>query len=322
MALGASGVGAQPAYEQIVAPIFQARCVSCHGAEKQKGKLALHTWERIAQGGDSGPLWVAGKPGESELLRRLKLPEADDEHMPPVEEPQLTKDEVALLVRWIERGASEKIAVRELGLEPALLKALEELPRKLAEVEASIGGKEHGARELESGTVEQRRTGLAAKVAELQRKFPGALSYESRGSAALHFTAAGLGREFGDAELRALAEVGAELVVLDLSGTAVTEGAAEALSRLSRLRVLRLAFTGVGDDVARAVSRLRELETVVLTDSALSPSGVEALRGLGKLRKLHVGSSLAPAARAAGLPVVDAGIEALTPTPEAPPAKS
>ena len=63
---------ASSAFEAVVAPIFQARCASCHGAEKQKGRLALHTWERVAQGGDSGPLWVAGKPDESELVRRLK----------------------------------------------------------------------------------------------------------------------------------------------------------------------------------------------------------------------------------------------------------
>lgn len=314
MMLGLAGsacVGeAATAYEAVVGPIFRARCAGCHGAEKQKGKLALHTWERVVQGGDSGPLWVAGKPDESELVRRLKLPNDDEEHMPPADEPQLSAEEMALLVRWIERGASEKVLVEELKLEPALARAVAELPKKLAEVEQAAGPSAEVAHAVDASTVERNRAPLAAKVAQLQRRFPGALSYESRSSATLRFTAAGLGRDFGDTELAELAAVGDAVDLLDISGTAVTEKAAEVLGRFPNVRVLRMGFTAVGDAVARAIGRLERVEVVVLTETGVTEGGWAEVAKAKGLKKFHVGVARAEEARRAGLPVVEIGMPA------------
>src|SRR5436190_9914480 len=81
-----SGVGAAraaSAYDEVIAPILRARCAECHGEQKQKAKLALQTWETLMRGSEGGPVVIAGKPGESLLLQRLRLPLADEEHMPP-----------------------------------------------------------------------------------------------------------------------------------------------------------------------------------------------------------------------------------------------
>jgi len=307
---GVSAAGAATAFEEVVAPIFRARCAGCHGSEKQKGKLALHTWERVAQGGDSGPLWVTGEPEESELVRRLKLPKDDEEHMPPADEPQLSAEEMALLVRWIERGASETVSMEELKLEPALARAVAELPKKLAEVEQAAGPKAEVAHAVDASVVERSRERLASKVAQLQRRFPGALSYESRSSAALRFTAAGLGREFGDAELAELAAVGDAVDLLDISGTAVTEKAAEVLGRFPNVRVLRMGFTAVGDAVARAIGRLGRVEVVVLTETAVTEGGWAEVAKAKGLKKFHVGDARVEEARRAGLPVVEIAMPA------------
>ena len=170
----AAGAAAS-AYEQIVAPIFQARCASCHGEEKKKARLALHTWELAEKGGDSGPLWVAGKPDESELIRRLRLPADEEEHMPPSDEPQLSADQIALLERWIERGASRAATVTELQLSPALASAAAELSKALA-LEKTAPRHTERPWELDAVEVEKTRAPLAAKFSELQQRFPGALT--------------------------------------------------------------------------------------------------------------------------------------------------
>ena len=64
--------------ERDVLPIFQMRCVTCHGKRRQEAGLDLRTRESRLQGGKSGPALVAGKPGESLLLKRV-----DAEEMPP-----------------------------------------------------------------------------------------------------------------------------------------------------------------------------------------------------------------------------------------------
>ena len=63
--------------------IFAHNCYKCHGAEKIKGDLRLDNKKMIFRGGESGPLFVAGHPAESELMRRLTLPRNDSDAMPP-----------------------------------------------------------------------------------------------------------------------------------------------------------------------------------------------------------------------------------------------
>lgn len=58
-------------YKDLVVPVLEAKCNSCHGAEKPKGKLSLISIEAILKGGNEGPSVVAGKVDESPLLQRV-----------------------------------------------------------------------------------------------------------------------------------------------------------------------------------------------------------------------------------------------------------
>ena len=272
--------------------------------EKQKAKLALHTWDAAAKGSDAGPIWIAGKPNDSALMQRLRLPLDDEEHMPPKDKPQPAAPEIELLAHWIARGASRTATVEELHLPPALATAAAALPGTLPKISPPH---DDAAWLLNPAAVARARAPLAAKVTELQQRFPGALSYESRTAAALHFTAAGLGGAFGDAELAMLAALRDQLVRLDVSSTAITDASAAVLASLTRLRVLRAGFTRVGDRTVAAVSALPELEVLALNHTAITGAAADALAGLRTVRALHLaGTPAAAAAQAAGLPVVAA----------------
>jgi mono/diheme cytochrome c family protein len=91
-------------YLKQVKPLLEARCYSCHGALKQKGKLRLDTASLAIKGGDSGPAVVAGDPAKSELLVRVQAKGGD--RMPPEHEGEpLTGPQVELLRKWIAAGA-------------------------------------------------------------------------------------------------------------------------------------------------------------------------------------------------------------------------
>jgi len=92
-------------YVTLVAPILERTCAKCHRADKDKGGLVLTTPEGLRAGGDTGPAFVAGKPDESLLLNRCRLPIDHDDHMPPKDEPQSTAAELATLRLWIAAGA-------------------------------------------------------------------------------------------------------------------------------------------------------------------------------------------------------------------------
>lgn len=292
-------------YDAVVAPIFATRCVECHGPDKQKAELVLDSWAGAAKGSDAGPIWVAGKPAESELLRRMRLPLDDEERMPPKDRPQPDATEIELIARWIERGATAESRVEALGLSDELRQAAAELPAKLASV---VQVRAEPLWEYDPEEVRRARAPLAERVAQLQRRFPGCLTYESRTSADLHFVAVGMGRDFGDRELAEVATaVGDAVVVLDVSMSGVTDAAAPSFAQMRGLRVMRASFTAVGDGVVEALGGAPKLEAVVLPATRVSEASVAVLGKLPRLRKLWLAdTAIVEAARAARLPLVEA----------------
>jgi uncharacterized membrane protein len=103
-ALGGAAINS--AYAAIAHPLFQKYCVECHGPTKSKGELRLDSAEALLKGGKSGSVLAPGKPSESEILRRLQLSPAEEDHMPPEGTPQPTPSEITLLEWWINTGAS------------------------------------------------------------------------------------------------------------------------------------------------------------------------------------------------------------------------
>ncbi len=99
---------AEPAVEfnRDIRPILANNCYVCHGPDNnlRKAKLRLdrdHDGQGL-RGGSS--VLVAGKPGDSELWKRITSADPS-EHMPPKKtNRELTNQEIKLLRRWIEQG--------------------------------------------------------------------------------------------------------------------------------------------------------------------------------------------------------------------------
>lgn len=99
-------------YADMVAPILEARCASCHNRERAKGGLAMDSYPQLFGAGDSNlPAIVPGAHLKSEVLARIYLPVHHDEHMPPEGKSPLTGDEVKLLAYWVDAGASDTARV-------------------------------------------------------------------------------------------------------------------------------------------------------------------------------------------------------------------
>ena len=91
-------------YNAQVKPIFNRKCISCHGGVKAKSDFSLLFREDALKPAKSGkyPI-VPGKPGKSEMIRRIT--ETDEEERMPYKHEPLTKDEISILKKWIRQGA-------------------------------------------------------------------------------------------------------------------------------------------------------------------------------------------------------------------------
>lgn len=110
-------------------PIFQARCVECHGPEKKKSGLRMHTKEEAMKGGTEGPMVVAGKSAESLLVQLIAGTNENFDKMPPEGDP-LTDEQIGLVRAWIDQGANwpDDFATPPLDAAPAPAPAPESTP--------------------------------------------------------------------------------------------------------------------------------------------------------------------------------------------------
>lgn len=112
-------------YTQIIHPILEEKCISCHGPKKKKSGLRMDTYNYMLEGGEEGDCLVPGNLESSGLISTLHLPLDDDLRMPPEDKPQLTEDEIKVLEWWVKIGALEKAKLSEVKRSADVEKALE-----------------------------------------------------------------------------------------------------------------------------------------------------------------------------------------------------
>ena len=99
--LRVSTLAAAPTFEKDIRPILKAHCFDCHGeGEKLKSGLDLRLRRLMLEGGDNGAVIVPGKPEKSLLFTMVESGEM------PRREKKLTREQVALIKKWIASGAS------------------------------------------------------------------------------------------------------------------------------------------------------------------------------------------------------------------------
>jgi Protein of unknown function (DUF1549)/Protein of unknown function (DUF1553)/Planctomycete cytochrome C len=88
-----------------VKPIFNKKCIACHGGVKQQaGFSLLFREEALANTKLGRPAIIAGSAAKSELIRRIK--ETDVEERMPYKHAALSKEEIKILEQWINEGAA------------------------------------------------------------------------------------------------------------------------------------------------------------------------------------------------------------------------
>lgn len=245
------------AFVRTVLPILDAKCVSCHGATRRKAKLSLDSAQAVLAGGQSGPAIVPGDPAGSPLVRRIRLPLHDDDHMPPEGKPQLTDGEIADIERWIADGA----------LHGDIAAGSDRGPPPEAQAPAHIPPPQDAMTALAEAQVH-------AEVVDpaLSLLWVDASSARQLDDAAL----AGL--------LAPLSEWIADLSVAGTHAGAATLTVAAAMPRLSRLD---LSATGVTPDALASLRGAVALETLNVSRTSLDGRAIETLAAIVPLRRVH-----------------------------------
>ncbi|MEQ1860938.1 MAG: DUF1553 domain-containing protein [Chthoniobacteraceae bacterium] len=108
--LAVTALHAAPAkleYNRDVRPILSDRCFKCHGPDSaaRKADRRLDVRDAALADIDGVRAIVPGKPDDSELVRLIEASDPDDKMPPRKSNLSLTKDEIAVLRRWVSEGA-------------------------------------------------------------------------------------------------------------------------------------------------------------------------------------------------------------------------
>ena len=104
-------------WHDVIAPMLQSRCGSCHNPDKQRGQLDLSSLDALLVGGESGAVVLPGNAEGSDLYKRVTLPESHENFMPAEGKTPLTQEQVQILGWWIDAGLPAETSVSALSVD-------------------------------------------------------------------------------------------------------------------------------------------------------------------------------------------------------------
>jgi uncharacterized membrane protein len=254
-------------FTDVIQPVLNAKCQSCHRAGKAKGQLNLSSYESLLKGGESGPVVIAADAGNSELIRRVTLPSDHDDFMPAEGKKPLSDEEIQLITWWIEEGHAE----RESLLADADDKLIEWAKPRL-----NIQGGEHTMRVSVDTAQLRRLENMGIRVRVLSQE-TGALDVV-------------LPQDTKQASemLEALLPFKDQIYWLSLAGSGIQDSDLDIVGQFSNLQRLRIENNPITDVGLSALKQLTKLEILNLNGTKVSSEVLKSLAEINSLRSLYL----------------------------------
>ncbi|MBX3242353.1 MAG: chitobiase/beta-hexosaminidase C-terminal domain-containing protein [Chitinophagaceae bacterium] len=259
-------------FADVIQPILEKKCVSCHGASSVKGELLLDDLKGVLKGGKSGPLFIPGQPDVSLLIERIHLPMADKKHMPPASKPQLSVAEEAVLLEWIRSGSATEVRLFSLPetdsfriAATAFLQSDDNKPTAPLYNFDAADEKKVAALNNNYRTI----VPLGKNTPALAANFYGRSVYDKKA-------------------LEEILPLKKQIVELNLSRLPVKDEDIKIITQLENLKKLNLNYTDVSPGVASSLAALKNLEELSLSGTAVTAETVEKLLDMPSLSSLFI----------------------------------
>ncbi len=258
-------------YKELIAPIFESKCVACHNNEIKRGNLNMSHPDSLLAGGNGGIVLMGGNVEESELFRRITLPPTNVKFMPPTANV-LTYDEIKTLEWWIKKGAGFTETVIEMGTTDDMASVL----KRRFGLDATI-------RPWYERVQIPRLDSL--KVTEL-RQF--GFNVRALGTSNPLLDVSYLGRDLTEEKITALQNAGKHVTWLSLGDTNIENDWLKGISGFTNLTRLELNQTTVSDAGIAYLTALVNLEVLNLYGSAVTDDVLPLLREFPQLKRVYL----------------------------------
>ncbi|HEY2469571.1 MAG TPA: c-type cytochrome domain-containing protein [Terracidiphilus sp.] len=261
---GDPGINPASFYARQIHPVFDAKCVACHGAGSEKAGLRLDSYSSLMRGGKDGAVIVPGKPEASMLLARVTLTPGDQHFMPAEGRTPLTSAEISLVRSWIKAGATPT----ETSV-PGI---------KLAEDRIEPPPQPVGDYSQLMPEVLRMQHGQGAKL----------VLVSANRSDGLILRTVDIAPTFGDAQLAEFQKFAPYIIEAELARTAVTDASFDTLRTFTHLRALHLEGTSITGSNLAKLGSLAQLTYLNLSGTKISAQSITPLRNMPHLRHLYL----------------------------------
>ena len=258
-------------YQDLIQPIFEEKCLSCHNNDKLKGGLLLDSVQNLIQGGDHGVVINPGKSFDSEIIKRVTLPQSDPLFMPPSGEG-LTYQEIKLLAWWIDAKApieQRLAAYQDISLDMQFL-LLDQYG--LDTREKSYLEKTQVAKLSDNKLKELQRNGFTINIISQENGFLEVTYKET----------------LKQSSLDNLLTAKNQITWLNLGQTLLKDNMIATLAKLPNLTRLRLENNPITDQAIASLHKLEHLESLNLYNTEITDQALEHIKKIKSLKKLYL----------------------------------
>ena len=280
-----TSVAAADPYLDVVQPLLEQRCGTCHNDDKREGGFSVGSYDSTLVGGDTGRAVVPGNLEASELFYRITLPEDDEAHMPAEGKTPPTPAQIEILRWWIDIGAPRDTTVGAFGVPPEI--------EPLLAAELGLGAAPAVA--PASATADARLVAELTNAGLLVRQV-------SQSDARLVVSVSSPGAALDAPTIAALADAASAIVDLNLANADLDDAELASIGALPAVTHLRLARNRLTDATLADLAALPALEHLNLYGNGeITDAGLGAFAASDALREIFLWQTAVTPAGAARL---------------------
>lgn len=260
-------------YLDVIQPLLASKCISCHNPDKLKGNLLLTSHAEMLKGGVNGPSVVAGNLKESELFKRITLPEHHKEFMPPEGKQPFSELEVDLIKFWIVNGAKSQGLLADVDLKKEQTKQFKSF---FGIDGASNGVLGNNVATVDSITLKSLRS-YGFKIQKISNK------------SNLLEVAIPYGNKKARSHIKELLAVKKQVVFLNLSNLNIQDEDLKIIGQLKLLTGLNLnSNPNISSTGVRYLTQLQHLEYLNLYGTVVNDDVLKSIRLFKKLKRIYL----------------------------------
>ena len=259
-------------YKDLVSPIFESKCVSCHNSEIKRGELDMSSLVSLIKGGNSGKIVDKTNPRQSELFKRITLAQDNIKFMPSDGEPT-SYYEKNLILWWIKNLSESDQLIKPSDVSDEMKYVFNHL--YALDFEQKTWDKRLKLQKLEDFK-ETDLSNFEIKFISNQQKYI-SVKY--------------LKENISDSDFEDLKEISDHIVYFDIYNGQIDDSMIKNLLNFKNLVKLNLKDNSITDDDVKLISGLENLEVLNLIGTSITEKSFNAFEAFKNLKRIYLWKS-------------------------------